>query len=83
MLGLWGGEQRLARLTQPLMTFVVVDVGMLSPPNGQGKAATGRREEGREEGGREGGYLLWELRVVESGLKDACGKDWKRDKETT
>lgn len=27
-------------------------------------------------------YLLWELGVVESGLKDAGRKDWKMDKET-
>lgn len=52
------------------MTFVVVAAVMLLSPYGQ--------QQGQEEG-----YLLWELRVVESGLKDAGGKDWRRDKETT
>lgn len=51
------------------MTFVVVAAVMLLPPY--------RRQQGQEEG-----YLLWELRVVKSGLKDAGGKDWKRGEET-
>ncbi len=52
------------------MTFVGVAAVMLLPSYGQLR-------------GQEEGYLLWELRVVESGLQDAGGKDWKRDKETT
>lgn len=35
----------------------------------------------RERQGQEDGYLLWELRVVQSGLKDAGWKDWGRDKD--
>ena len=51
------------------MTFAFVAVEMLLLPY---------RQQGQEEG-----YLLWELRVVESGLKDASWKDWGRDKDTT
>lgn len=37
----------------------------------------------RKRQGQKEGYLLWELRIVESGLKDAGRKDWKRGKATT
>lgn len=56
------------------MTFVVLAALMLLPPRGACSGGMQVQEEG---------YLLWELRVVESGLKDASGKDWNRDKETT
>lgn len=32
--------------------------------------------------GQEDGYLLWELWVVERGLKNASREDWQRNKET-
>lgn len=44
--------------------------------------ATLRTAAGKRQGQREG-YLLWEFRVVESGLKDAGRKDWKRRKAPT
>lgn len=67
---------------QLLMTCVVVATAMQPSPCG----ARGRKrlEQGEERHDEEAvRYLLREFWVVQGGLKDASGKDWKRDKGTT
>lgn len=63
------------------MTCVVVTTAMLPSPCGE----LGRKKLQQEEEEHEGEvvrYLLREFWVVQGGLKDASGKDWKRDKGT-
>lgn len=62
------------------MTCVVVAAATLPSPC----RARGRERLEQEEDGEEVvGYLLREFWVVQGGLKDASGEDWKRDKGTT
>lgn len=60
----------LGRKDSPLMTFVCGREDVFA------SLASSRRESrGNAGGGQEDGYLLWELGVVQSGLKDAGWKD--------
>lgn len=65
------------------MTCAVVTAAMLPSPCGARGGKRQRDGEEREEEEEVVRYLLRELWVVQGGLKDASGKDWKRDKGTT
>lgn len=61
------------------MTCVVAAATLPSPCGARGRERLEQEEEEEEVVG----YLLREFWVVQGGLKDASGEDWKRHKRTT